>query len=114
MRGTRLQFQLERIERAPVRHGRSPAGYRGIAKAKPVSPRGIGRMPKQRHGVCHRCGWAAPIWRFGLGERWRAGTGMAFGRLCADCRVTVAEQGRSVAAGPAPRGARLLHRWDAA
>ena len=75
---------------------------------------GGGRVRKQRHGVCHRCGWAGSVSKVTRADRRRMGTGGAFGRLCGDCVAALLDQ-RSAGVGlHTPRRNRLLQRRDVA
>jgi hypothetical protein len=54
--------------------------------AKVTSPRHhADKFEAQRHGTCHRCGWAGPVARVGRSQRRTLAVGLQYGRLCGDC-----------------------------
>jgi hypothetical protein len=46
---------------------------------------GIQELRGQRHGVCHRCGWAGTVGVVRGRDRRILKTGHRFGRLCQEC-----------------------------
>jgi hypothetical protein len=78
---------------------KSPSGMAGF-----MSPqKGCGRNRKQRHGVCHRCGWAGPVSNVGRADRKCMRTGRAFGRLCDDCVHDLLDQQSAGVGSHVPR-----------
>ena len=47
--------------------------------------RDTGILRKQRHGVCHRCGWRGNVGKVLRRDRRYLVSGKTYGRLCEDC-----------------------------
>ncbi len=58
--------------------------------------------PKQRYGVCHRCGWKGPVAKVGRRQRKQLNTGRIFGRICDDCVNELLNQNASPAGQKKP------------
>jgi hypothetical protein len=53
-----------------------------------------GILRKQRHGVCHRCGWRGNVGKVLRRDRRRLVSSNSYGRLCEEC-VAVVFHGQS-------------------
>jgi hypothetical protein len=60
---------------------------------------------RQRHGVCHRCGWRGNVGTVSRRGRRYVVSGREYGRLCDDC-VAVLSDGQSVLHGANANGFR--------
>ena len=80
--------------------------------AESTPARGVGG--RTRAGVCHRCGWRGPVTKVTRADRRQMQIGRAFGRICAECRVSLLGGDEAAAANVQPRKPKLIHRRDVA
>jgi len=73
--------------------------------ASPAKSTNKFKFHRQRHGVCHRCGWSGSVTKVGRRDRSHLKSSQVYGRLCDECiDDLLRDQGPSRGAGEPATG----------